>query len=70
MELECFKILYKLSPPCLNDLGTDHLTCKNSESDNYFFPSPKSEYFFSNIGNHNIFLEKNIPPLQVKWSFP
>ena len=34
---------------------------KNSESD--FFPPPKSEYFFSNIGNQNIFLEKkNIPP--------
>ena len=30
---------------------------KNSESD-YFFPPPKSEYFFSNIGNQNIFLEK------------
>ena len=40
-------------------LGTDHLTCKNSESDYYFFLSPKSEYFFSNIGNHNFFLEKN-----------
>ena len=30
--------------------------------------------FFSNIGNQNIFLEKNHnpppPPLQVKWSFP
>jgi hypothetical protein len=26
---------------------------------------------FSNIGNQNIFLEKNHkPPLQVKWSFP
>jgi hypothetical protein len=26
---------------------------------------------FSNIGNLNIVLEKNIPPpLQVKWSFP
>jgi hypothetical protein len=43
---------------------------KNSESD-FFFPPPKSEYFFSNIGNQNIFLEKNHnPPLQVKWSFP
>jgi hypothetical protein len=34
---------------------------KNSESDNYCFPPPKSEYFFSdigNIGNQNIFLEK------------
>jgi hypothetical protein len=34
-----------------------------------FFPPPKSEYFFSNIGNQNIFLEKNHnPPLEVKWS--
>jgi hypothetical protein len=29
---------------------------KNSESD-FFFSPPKSEYFFSNIGNQNIFLE-------------
>ena len=43
---------------------------KNSESD-YFFPPPKSEYFFSNIGNQNIFLEKNhSPPLEVKLSVP
>ena len=37
-----------------------------------FFPSPQSEYFFfSNIGNQNIFLEKNHNlPLQVKWSVP
>ena len=35
---------------------------KNSES-HYIF--------FSNIGNKNIFLEKNHnPPLQIKWSFP
>jgi hypothetical protein len=31
---------------------------KNSESDYFFFPPPKSEYFSSNIGNQNIFLEK------------
>jgi hypothetical protein len=36
---------------------------KNSESDYFFFPPPKSEYFFSNSGNQNIFLEKNITPL-------
>ena len=30
---------------------------KNSESD-FFFPPPKSEYFFSNIGNQNIFFKK------------
>ena len=27
-----------------------------------FFPPPKSEYFFSNIGNQNIFLVKNHNP--------
>jgi hypothetical protein len=27
---------------------------KNFESDYLFFPPPKSEYFFSNIGNQNI----------------
>ena len=36
---------------------------KNSESDYFFLPPPKSEYFFSNIGNQNIFLvEKKILP--------
>ena len=35
---------------------------KNSELDYFFFPPPKSEYFFSNIGNQNIFLEKNHNP--------
>jgi hypothetical protein len=42
---------------------------ENSESDYFFLPPPKSEYFFSNIGNQNIFLEKkhNPPPLQVKF---
>ena len=31
---------------------------KNSESDYFFSPPPKSEYYFSNIGHQNIFLEK------------
>jgi hypothetical protein len=31
---------------------------KKSESDYFFIPPPKSEYFFSIIGNRNIFLEK------------
>ena len=31
---------------------------KNSESGYFSFLPPKSEYFFSNIGNQNIFLEK------------
>jgi hypothetical protein len=44
---------------------------KNSESDYFFFLHQNQNIFFSNIGNQNIFLEKNItPPLQVKWSFP
>ena len=30
-----------------------------------FFPPPKSEYFFSNIGNQNIFLEKKHNPLKL-----
>jgi hypothetical protein len=42
---------------------------KNSESD-FFFLHQNQNIFFSNIGNQNIFLEKTIPPLQVKWSFP
>ena len=32
---------------------------KNSEWDYIFFPPSKSEYFFSKIGNQNIFLRKN-----------
>jgi hypothetical protein len=44
---------------------------KNSESDYFFFLHQYQNIFFSNIGNQNIFLEKNHnPPLQVKWSFP
>jgi hypothetical protein len=44
---------------------------KNSESDYFFFLHQNQNIFFSNIGNQNIFLEKNHnPPLQVKWSFP
>ena len=38
----------------------------------FVFLHQNQNIFFSNIGNQNIFLEKNItpPPLQVKWSFP
>ena len=38
----------------------------------FFFLHQNQNSFFSNIGNQNIFLEKNHypPPLQVKWSFP
>ena len=40
---------------------------KNSESDYYFFLLQNQNIFFSNIGNQNIFLQKNHnPPLQVK----
>ena len=46
---------------------------KNSESDYFFFLHQNQNIFFSNIGNQNIFLEKNHKPpspLQVKWSVP
>ena len=38
----------------------------------FFFLHQNQNIFFSNIGNQNIFLEKNHtpPPFQVKWSFP
>ena len=38
----------------------------------FSFLHQNQNIFFSNIGNQNIFLEKNITPhpLQVKWSFP
>ena len=40
---------------------------KNSQSYYFFFLHQNQNIFFSNIGNQNNFLEKN---LQVKWSFP
>ena len=54
-------------------LGRDHLTCrgefnirlydKNSESD-FFFPPPKSKFFFlATLGIRIFFLEKNPSPL-------
>jgi hypothetical protein len=44
---------------------------KNSESDYFFFLHQNQNFFFSNIGNQNIFLEKKtIPTLEVKWSVP
>ena len=45
---------------------------KNSESDFFFFLHQNQNIFFSNIGNQNIFLEKNHnpTPFQIKWSFP
>ena len=43
---------------------------KNSESNYFFFLHQNQNIFFSNIGNQNIFLEKNHTPLQVKWSIP
>ena len=42
---------------------------KNSESDYFSFPPPKSEYFFQQHWESEYFLEKN-HNLQVKWSFP
>jgi hypothetical protein len=39
---------------------------KNSESDYFFFLHQNQNIFFSNIGNQNIFLEKNIiPPFKL-----
>jgi hypothetical protein len=35
---------------------------KNSESDYFFFLHQNQDIFFSNIGNQNIFLEKNHNP--------
>jgi hypothetical protein len=44
---------------------------KNSESDYFLFPPPKSEYFFQQHWESEYFLEKkHTPPFQVKWSFP
>ena len=39
---------------------------KNSESDYFFFLHQNQNIFFSDIGNQNIFLEKNIRPPPFK----
>jgi hypothetical protein len=37
----------------------------------FFFPPPKSEYFFQQHWESEYFFrKKNITPLQVKWSIP
>jgi hypothetical protein len=42
---------------------------KNSESDYFFFLHQNQNIFFSNIGNQNIFLEKNHnPPPLLPWN--
>ena len=38
---------------------------KNSESDYFFFLHQNQNIFFSNIGNQNIFLEKNHNPWKL-----
>ena len=44
---------------------------ENSESDYFFFPPPKSEYFVQQHWElEYLFRKKTYPPLQVKWSFP
>jgi hypothetical protein len=47
---------------------------KNSESDYYFFPAPKLEYFFQQHWESEYSFRKKKhnppPPFQVKWSFP
>ena len=43
---------------------------KNSESYYFFFLHQNQNIFFSNIGNQNIFLEKNHNPPWNKWSVP
>jgi hypothetical protein len=54
------------------DMSTNiRLYDKNSESHYFFFLHQNQNIFFSNIGNQNIFLEKNYnPTLQVKWFVP
>ena len=42
---------------------------KNSESD-FFFPPPKSEYFFQQHWESEYFLEKKTYPPEVKWTVP
>jgi hypothetical protein len=54
----------------LQNLTLGYMT-KNLNQIICFFLHQNQNIFFSNIGNQNIFLEKNHnPPLQVKWSFP
>ena len=70
-ELEFFFCRAKREIFFLQNLTLGYMT-KNSESDYFCFPSPKTEYFFSaTLGFRIFFLGKNHnPSLQVKWSFP
>jgi hypothetical protein len=61
--------LFILSRKARNFFPEHHIRLydKTSESDYFFFPPPKSEYFFQqHLGIRIFFLEYN----QVKWSFP
>ena len=70
-ELEYFFLSRKVRN-CFQEFNI-RLYDKNSESDYFFSLHQNQNICFSNIGNQNIFSEKNHnppPPLQVKWSFP
>ena len=69
-ELEYLFILSRKARNFLPEFNI-RLHDKNSESDFFFFPSTIIRIFFSATLGISIFffLEKNITPLQVKWSF-
>ena len=50
--------LFYLSRKARNFFQWSTLDYMTKLNQNLCFPPPKSEYFFSNIGNQNIFLEK------------
>jgi hypothetical protein len=70
-ELEYLLILSRKARIFFQNLTLGYMT-KTLNQIIFSFLHQNQNIFFSNIGNQNIFLEKNITPhpLQVKWSFP
>jgi hypothetical protein len=70
-ELEYLFILSRKARIFFQNLTLGYMT-KTLNQIIFSFLHQNQNIFFSNIGNQNIFLEKNITPhpLQVKWSFP
>jgi hypothetical protein len=60
-ELEYLFILWREARNFFPEFNI-RLHDKNSESDFFFFLHQNQNIFFSNIGNQNIFLEKNHNP--------
>ena len=70
-ELEYFLLLSREAQFFFQNLTLGYTCMTKTLNQIFFFLHQNQNIFFSNIGNQNIFLEKNhTPPLPVKWSIP